>query len=199
LRVIHVGIKNWPFDSAFKQKDTRGGGSNKYCDILLNAFQKDVESYIITRLAPNQAKYEIKNNFRIYRIKTFGGRALRQILVNFLSSILIIRIARKEKIDLIHGHMLVGILFAFILGKIVRLPVIGTPYSIVTKEFRFPFNKIANALERFFYPKISKLVFESEQNREEANKHLGIKMTDRQDRFGETKVLKLPNHDLQNR
>lgn len=172
MKVLHVGIKNWPFDSAFEQKDARGGGSNKYCDMLLHAFPDEVESHIITQLAPNQTKRELQGNFRIYRIRTIGGRAFRQILANFISLVIAFHVIRKTKIDLLHGHMLVGIVGAFLLGKIFRLPVVGTPYSVVTTEFKFPVNKIANALERFFYTRVSRIVFETEENLLEARRRL---------------------------
>lgn len=172
IKVLHIGIKYWPFiDNLTKStelKGIRGGGMNKYCDLLINSFPNNIYSIIICQKIAGQEKHERKKNILVYRIKTFGSRATRQIFTNIYSFFIGIRIIKKENIDLIHGHMQPGIFIAYWLGKIFNKPVVGTPYSFATVEMNFFLNKLAKYIETKFYPQIDVLVFESDENRNNA-------------------------------
>ena len=61
INVLHIGIKNWPFDSSFSDNELngiRGGGMNKYCNILLNNLPPNINTHIITQRLGNQEKEE---------------------------------------------------------------------------------------------------------------------------------------------
>jgi hypothetical protein len=67
-RVLYIGIKNRPFDAVFAKNalvGIRGGGINKYCDILFNALPSNIESYIITLKLSNQEKFEVNDIYNI--------------------------------------------------------------------------------------------------------------------------------------
>lgn len=168
VKVLHIGIKNWPHDVAFSKQELvgiRGGGINKYCNILLNALPDTIETFIITQRLQGQSSYEIDNGIHVYRRRTIGGRALRQILMNIRSFFIAILIIRKHKIDILHGHMLHGVMPAFVLAKLFNIKVIGTPYSISTKYDHASLNWLTKSLDVFFYGKLDRVIFETEENR----------------------------------
>lgn len=177
IKVLHLGIKYWPYYYTYQNQSIegiRGGGLDKYNYMLLNDLPDDVESYIFVQKLIGQSSREIINNIYIYRIKSFGSRASRQIICNIFSFIYAPFIIKKEKINIVHGHQQIGIFFAFLIGKIFSLPSIGTPYSFSTKENRFKFNKIAIWIEKNIYKKVNKLIFETDGNKILAEQELGI-------------------------
>lgn len=170
IRVLHIGIKNWPYDSAFSLSGKRGGGSSKYCDMLIKAYSDKVDSTILTQLVHGQNKKDIyADNITVHRLKTAENRKTRLILLNIKSFFKAIKIIKKENIDIIHGHILPGIITAYFLGAIFRKPVVATPYNIYFNESKSSIiNSFSNFLEKFFYKRVDKLVFESEDNKKKA-------------------------------
>ena len=172
INVLHIGIKYWPFNGEVinnsSLKGIRGGGMNKYCDMLINALPSDVRTVIICQRIKGQKKFETEGSLTVYRTFAIGNRATRQIIANVLSFFIALRISRKEKIDIIHGHMQAGILISYILGKLLRKPIIGTPYSFTTKGLNIFYNRICKVIESKIFKKIDVLVFESEENRHKA-------------------------------
>lgn len=169
--ILHVGIKNWPYDSAYADANLtgiRGGGMNKYCDTLINAFPQNIETFILTQRLRGQERYEKKENVNIFRIFTFGNRATRQIFTNIFSLFYAYKLCKRKKIDLIHGHMAIGIFTAYLIGRMLKIKVIGTPYSFISNNKNLQFGLIARFIERNFYEKIEKIVFETEENKQKA-------------------------------
>jgi glycosyltransferase involved in cell wall biosynthesis len=172
LSVLHLGIKYWPYsDQVINHQSLqgiRGGGMNKYCDLLINHLPQDVNTIIICQKLKGQKRFEKRGNIQIYRVPAFGNRANRQIITNLISFFISWKIFYKEKIDIIHGHMQPGIFVAYFLGKLFRKPVVATPYSFTTIELNFLYNKITKYIESTYYKKVDILVFESEENRNKA-------------------------------
>jgi glycosyltransferase involved in cell wall biosynthesis len=172
LTILHLGIKYWPYaDEIINHQSLqgiRGGGMNKYCDLLINNLPANVKTIIICQKLKGQKRYEAEGNIQIYRIRAFGNRANRQIMTNFFSFFISLRIFFKEKIDIIHGHMQPGIFIAYLLGKLFLKPVVATPYSFTTIELNFLYNKITRYIESAYYKKVNVLVFESEENKNKA-------------------------------
>jgi glycosyltransferase involved in cell wall biosynthesis len=178
INVLHFGIKYWPYDDevihSLSLKGIRGGGMNKYCDMLINGFPPNIKTVIFCQRLKGQKKIETIGNVNVYRISTFGNRTLRQMITNIISFFYALIIVRREKINLLHGHMLAGISIAFFLSKILRKPVIGTPYSFVTVQMNKVLNKTARFLDEMIYKRVDVLVFESEENRKRAYDHRGL-------------------------
>jgi glycosyltransferase involved in cell wall biosynthesis len=172
LRILHIGIKYWPYENEVIHHNDllgkRGGGMTKYCSLLINAFPEEVETVLMVQKLKNQSSYERYNNVEIYRVSTFGNRSIRQIVANTRSLFTGMRIIRKGKIDVVHGHLSAGIAIAWFLGKIFRIPVVATPYSFVTVGFSHLQSRIMRFIENVIYRKADKLVFESEENRVKA-------------------------------
>lgn len=172
IAVLHLGIKYWPLTEALNLQNglrgIRGGGMNKYCDLLINNFNDGIKTVIICQKLKGQVATERSGNITTYRMNTIGSRAIRQILMSIFSFFLSLKIIRNEKIDIIHGHMHLNIFIAFWLGKIFNKPVVATPYSFVTMQMNLVFNKIAKFIELKYYQKVDILVFESEENRQKA-------------------------------
>lgn len=179
ITILHLGIKFWPFNDEVinnsSLKGIRGGGMNKYCDMLINSFPSNITSIIICQRLKGQKKKEILGNVIVYRTRTYGSRAIRQIIANGLSFFIALRIIKKEKIKIYHGHMQIGIFIAYVLGKIFKKPVIATPYSFTTIELNFMFNRICKFIESRYYKKVNCLVFESIENRLKAEEYLKFK------------------------
>ena len=50
IRILHIGIKSWPYDYVSKDKKLigiRGGGMNKYCDLLINNLPNNIENHFL--------------------------------------------------------------------------------------------------------------------------------------------------------
>ena len=115
IRVLHIGIKNWPYNNAFNTNSKRGGGMNKYCDLLINAYEDKVESFIITQNVGQKKYEEYESGIKVFRVKTFGGRKIRLLYLNLISFFIAIKVIRKYKINIIHGHILTGIITSYLL------------------------------------------------------------------------------------
>jgi glycosyltransferase involved in cell wall biosynthesis len=172
IKVLHIGIKYWPYNDEVNNnsslKGIRGGGMNKYCDMLINALPSDVSTVIICQRIKGQKKFETEGSITVYRTLAIGNRANRQIITNLLSFFIALRINKKEEIDIVHGHQQPGIVIAYYLGKLLKKPIVGTPYSFTTVGLNFIYNKICKFIESSYYKKINLLVFESAENRDKA-------------------------------
>lgn len=179
MNILHIGIKYWPYYEAFTQdslQGIRGGGMTKYNHSLLPNLSKQFKTFMITQLLTGQEKVETDNDdITVYRLKTCGGRILRQIISNVGSLFIALKIVSKYRIDVIHGHMEIGIFFAFILSIILRKPVIGTPYSFPVNNLGTIFGKISKFLETKIYPRLDKLIFETEGNLQKLSEFRNIK------------------------
>ena len=163
VRILHLGIKNFPFKAAFSDnnvKGFRGGGVNKYCSLLIDSLPAPVESVVVAQKLKGDRSYEYVNNVHVYRLRTLGPRVFSQIVVNIYSFFFSFKLINKYGIQLIHGHMLYGILVSFFLGRLFKLSVVGTPYSFITKEGNLIINITGKAIEAFFYKRINKIIFE---------------------------------------
>lgn len=179
ITVLHLGIKFWPYNDQVISNSSlvgiRGGGMTKYCANLIPALPSNVLNIIICQRLDGQRKVERNDNVVVYRISTFGNRAIRQIITNSISFILASRIIYQRKIDIIHGHMVIGIFFAYLLNKLFKKSVIGTPYSFTTVELNAFFNRIARYIEKRIYKKVDAIVFESVENKLKAEKFMHVK------------------------
>lgn len=177
IKVLHIGIKNFPFNETFKEdslEGLRGGGMNKYCNTLVDHSVDRIEHFVIVQRIPGQQKYENLNGVHIYRVKTWGGRRVRQLIAVIQSFFLSFKIIRKNKIEVIHGHMIQGIFFAYLLKLRFKKKMLGTPYSFVTKGFSSLVNALARLVERKVYPFLDVLVFETNGNLKKAEKAFDV-------------------------
>lgn len=173
LSILHIGIKNYPFNSKQSGKSLkglRGGGMNKYCNTLFDAFPGIITNVVITQRLDGEKEFEIINNSYIYRIKTFGNRAIRQVYLNLISTIFIPAIIKKHRIKIIHGHMQIGILIGYLVAKLYKIKCVGTPYSFVTDSNHFSFGKVAMKIEEVCYNRLDKIIFETKENLNKAKK-----------------------------
>ncbi len=177
LKVLHIGIKNYPMSSGLNSQDLkgiRGGGMNKYCDILISSLPNNIHPIIITQRLSGEKKFQIINNVHVYRVRTFGNRAIRQIVLNIFSFLLSFNIIKKNNIRIVHGHMQIGIFFSYLLSRIHKIKSIGTPYSFATKSQHFAFSRFAKFIENFVYGKIDKIIFETYENKLKAKEIRGL-------------------------
>jgi glycosyltransferase involved in cell wall biosynthesis len=179
VKVLHIGIKNYPFNIAFSDENLvglRGGGMNKYCDILINSISQEVESFLIVQKLSDQSENEYLDGVHVFRVSTKGSRRVRQIIASIKSFFLSINLIRKYKINIIHGHMIHGIFFAFLLSKLFRVKTVGTPYSFVTKGFSPVLNFTVKLIEKTVYKRVDVMIFETEGNQKVANEIRGLKL-----------------------
>lgn len=167
IKVLHIGIKTFPYNTAFDKNDLyglRGGGMNKYTSILIESICESVDSVVITQRLYNQNKYEYTDGIHIYRVRVFGGRLLRQIVLNLKSIILAIKIIKRHDINILHSHLPIGALFGYLLSKIFKIKNIVTPYSFVTMQGSLISNKIAKIIEKYIYIRFNRVIFETSEN-----------------------------------
>lgn len=179
IKVLHIGIKNYPFEASFSDDNLvglRGGGVNKYCSILISNISQVVDSYLIVQRLSGQKDIEDINDIHVFRVRTKGSRRIRQVISLVKSFFLSIRLIRKYKIEIIHGHMIQGIFFAFILSKIFKIKLVATPYSFVTKGFSPVLNFFAHFIEKNIYSRVDIIIFETEGNLKFAREKRGLKL-----------------------
>jgi len=158
VKVLHYGIKEWPYDSGIKEGKNRGGGTGKYCEMLLHAMDDDVESFIITRKLKGQLKYEKENNIHIYRVNSLPGRKLRIISLAIFSFFKALKLIRKHKIDILQTHIFFNNMVGVILKKLTGIATISVPHSPLYHKYTPQFNNIRRKIERFFDKKFNKYV-----------------------------------------
>ena len=172
ITILHLGIKFWPYNEQvinnLSLKGIRGGGMNKYCDILINSFPENVFTIVICQKLKGQSFIEDIENVRVIRMPAIGSRAIRQIIANIFSFFYALFKFRRLNIDIVHGHMQPGIFFSWILAKLYNSHSVGTPYSFTTIEQNFIYNKICKFIENKYYKKVDALVFESKENQDKA-------------------------------
>jgi glycosyltransferase involved in cell wall biosynthesis len=178
ITVLHLGIKFWPYNDQvinnLSLKGIRGGGMNKYCDMLINSFPSNVHSIIFCQRLRGQNFHEKIDSVSVYRLPAFGNRAMRQITANVFSFIFAIFSLRKFNVDIIHGHMQPGIYFTWLLSVIFRLKSVATPYSFTTIEQNFLYNRICKHIEKHYYKRVDALIFESAENLSKAKQLRGL-------------------------
>ena len=175
-RILHIGIKYWPIDSIkYEKKSTRGGGSLKYTDTLINNLPSQFESVILTRKLGKQKKHEEIGNTEIYRVKCLGGRKIRHISLILNSIGLAYKVLKRDKIDIIQGHFVSGIVLAYFLGKMFNKPVVGIPYN--TTALIPPFNYLTYLIQRFIYPSLNIIIYESADNLKREEKVINRPLT----------------------
>lgn len=178
VTVLHLGIKFWPYNDQvinnLSLKGIRGGGMNKYCDMLINSFPSNVHSIIFCQRLKGQKFHEKIDSVSVYRLPAFGNRAMRQITANVFSFFFAVFSFKKLNVNIIHGHMQPGIYFAWLLAIIFRSKSVGTPYSFTTIEQNFLYNRICKHIEKHYYRRVDALVFESNENLSKAKQLRGL-------------------------
>lgn len=167
--VLNLGIKGYPHNTALQSTSLvgqRGGGTNKYTSTLFRNLPEDVSIVAAVQHFDGQLRTELDSDITVYRYWATGNRAVRQILTNIQSFLHGFVLVERHNVDVIHGHMQIGILFAWLLGRLTGRPVVGTPYSVVTAtEGSSLYTGILAAIEKWVYPRVDSLVFESGENR----------------------------------
>lgn len=172
MKILVLGVKEWPPYSISEDKIKKGGGLGKYCGILFNGLPSNIESIIITRCSKDQKHIERFDFGTLYRIKSCGPRKFNILLFNILSFFKAIAIIKNEKIDIIHAHLIVAIFLGFLLGKLYRIPVVGTPHGVVfggdDTPYRWNYSKLviifSKFIEKKIYTKLDSLVIGTEYN-----------------------------------
>ena len=90
--------------------------------------------YIITRRFPGQKAEEHRGKVHVYRVGFLYNRYLRTFTFNKLALFKALRLVRREGIDLIHSHGIVGSFFAALLSMLTKKPLVMTPHG-TTEEW----------------------------------------------------------------
>jgi len=156
IKVLHIGIKEWPYSAGVKEGKNRGGGVGKYVEILFGSFPENIKLYVITRKLKGQKKSEQENNIEIRRVNTLSGRKLRTVSLGFLSFFKALKIIKKENIDIIHSHIFFNNIIAILLKAVTKKPVIVVPHSQMYHRFLLKSPSLRKKTERYFEQKIYK-------------------------------------------
>ncbi|MFC1816543.1 glycosyltransferase family 4 protein, partial [Thermodesulfobacteriota bacterium] len=96
------------------------------------------------------------------------------------SLLLGLRLCIKYRIDIIHAHSIFAAFFGLILGRIFNIKVVGSPHGIDTYKYvdSYVGNKIIVyiifLLDKLTWPKLNKVVFDSEFQLKQAQNNLGF-------------------------
>lgn len=133
-----------------------GGGGN-HIENLCYEFTKicpEVKNVIVVAEKGQFQERLEKSNFKFYTLPFFFKIDPRAIFK-------LIRICRKEKIDLVHIHGSNSLTLAVLADKFANLP----PF-IFSKKTSFPINRRKQTLYKYNYPKIRKILCVSEATKE---------------------------------
>jgi len=182
VTVLHIGTKVYPFEAALQSSELsgqRGGGMSKYVSTLIRALPDSIRTVMLVQKFDGQPALEHEGAVVTYRYPAFGNRSVRQIIANTLSFLHGFILVRRHEVDVVHGHMQIGILFAWLLGRLTGRPVVATPYSVVTaSEGSGLYTGTLARIEKFVYPRVDALVFESPENRTVAIEQRGFDRLD---------------------
>ncbi|MDD4983832.1 MAG: glycosyltransferase family 4 protein [Candidatus ainarchaeum sp.] len=167
MRILLIGSKEWPFHSGAGFEKKPSGGIEIHVDKLSRFLAKNNQNiFIITRLFPNQSKYETTGKIKVWRVPFINNTFLRNLSFNFLAYFKAKEIIKAEKIDLIHAHGQVGGFFGALLKNKFNVPLVYTPHGLPRGWF-FPIKKFLYFLNDFAIKRASKVLFVSPISRTE--------------------------------
>ncbi|MDN5331266.1 MAG: hypothetical protein PWP45_491 [Tepidanaerobacteraceae bacterium] len=141
------------------------GGMKRHVEYLIRDLDKDKFDIILLLSAENLSIWNLEKSVKVVNTRLGDRRALLAISKSFFD---IVKILKKEKIDIIHSH---GLLAAAI-GTAAAL-VAGTP-RIVTTLHNFPKNNFQNRLAGYFLRYNHKIITVSQKMAEEVSKYFSI-------------------------
>ncbi len=147
MRVLMLGIKEYPYGSSAKYEKFAGGGTARYVINLSEYLAKQgVIIDLITRKMPLQKSFEEINGINIYRVLWIKSKYLRLpsfSIFSFLKAFMVIR-----KVDLIHAHGSFDAITGLILSRIFRKKIIVTPHGLTSFQAGQKYIKVATYLTR---------------------------------------------------
>jgi glycosyltransferase involved in cell wall biosynthesis len=176
MKILMLGVKEYPYGISSKFERYPGGGTARYVISLSEELAKrGHEVHIIVRLFPGQKKYEINKGIHVHRVGFINNKYLRLPTFNINSYFLAKKIMKKITFDIIHTHGIFGATIGRWLRK--RAPIIGTLHGIATKQVKSNYGKLINKvieyLQKYSYSKLDKLVFLSEDEKNDYKKATG--------------------------
>ncbi len=178
MRILMLGVKEYPYGISAKYEKFPGGGTAKYVINLAEGLvKKGHEVHLIVRKFPGQKKYEKCDGIHIHRVKFINNKYLRLPSFNYLSYRYAKKLLKKEKFDIIHTHNL----FATYFTRPLKQKIIATPHGLASTQNRFSYGKTAfwilKRLENKAFSKVNILIFESENEKENFfNIHKNLKI-----------------------
>ena len=180
MRVLFLGIKEWPANSGVN----RAGGTGSYCDLLIEGLKDEVESIIVTQKSRNRKKYDTANNVSVYRISTINNRVYKLVVGNLLCAIKACFLLRKQRVDVIHAHTGWAILYACLLARVTKTPLVATPhgdpygyYDYTAKQLLpFLFIKLIKLIAIHIFPKADSLVVFTDEDKAKLIEHTGVQL-----------------------
>ncbi|KXG78735.1 putative glycosyltransferase EpsD [Fervidicola ferrireducens] len=141
------------------------GGMKRHVEYLIRGLDKDKFDIILLLSAENLKLWNLEKSVKVANTRLGDRRALLAISKSFFD---IVKILKKEKIDIIHSH---GLLAAAI-GTAAAL-VAGTP-RIVTTLHNFPKNNFQNRLAGYFLRYNHKIITVSQKMAQEVREVFSI-------------------------
>jgi glycosyltransferase involved in cell wall biosynthesis len=127
MKILFLGIKEWPANIGVK----RGGGIGNYCRAIIENLPIKYKVLIITQRIRGykQSNYEHSARNTILRVPSFNHRLYRLFIGNFFCALKAFLVLKKNKVDLIHVHSNIALLYAYPVAKIYKIPIIVTPHG----------------------------------------------------------------------
>lgn len=177
MRLLILGVKEYPYGSATTYEKHVGGGTGIYVERILKYFLKEnIEALIVTRKFPKQKKYEtINKNLKVYRVPFVGGKYPRVPTFNFSALLNSLTIVRKEKVDIIYSHGIFATCSAYILGKLFKVPIVSRPAGLAYSQWGYFLGFILKIMEKVVYSKVDEIVFLSVNEKNKFEKSLNRK------------------------
>lgn len=179
MQVLFLGIKEWPANSGVN----RAGGTGSYCDLLIRGLRGHVRSIIVTQKSKHRRAFESDGFVDVYRVSSFGHRVFRLMIGNLLCAVKAYFVMRQKQIDILHAHTGWAILYAHVLARLTRTPLIATPhgdpYGYYDYSFRqvlpYTFVKLVKLIAKYVFPKTDALVLFTHQDHSKVIAHTGVR------------------------
>ncbi|MFH0978573.1 MAG: glycosyltransferase family 4 protein [Candidatus Woesearchaeota archaeon] len=166
MRILMLGVKEYPYGVSAKFESSPGGGTAKYVIALAQGLVKKGHTVdLIVRRMPGQKSFELSKGINIHRVAWINNKYLRLPVFNLMAFFRGLKLAKKS--DVIHCHGSFSPFFGLTLGRLYLKRVIGTPHGTTSFAMRYKYGRILTSvveyLERTTFSRLDSIAFLSEQ------------------------------------
>jgi len=173
LNILILGSKEYPMGTNKGEDPITSGGIETIIHNLSPELSKECNVIVVTRKFSN-TKWHEKGAVEVYRVPWIKGKYTRTPSFILFSSILTFYLLLKGRVNILYTQGVIASFPALFLSKIFKKPIVCRPHGSGTSQWFFPINEIMHLARKFVFSRCDMLIFNSEEERRNLSKNLGI-------------------------
>lgn len=171
--VLILGSKEYPMGSNKGEDPISSGGMETAIDNLAPELAKKSKVTIITRKFSSTPWHE-KGAPEVYRVPWLKGKYTRTPSFIFFSTLLILYLLLKRKVDIIYAQGVIASFASFFPAKLFRKALVCRPHGSGAAQWFFPINQIMRLAGKFVFSRCDMVIFNSEEEKKNLSENLGM-------------------------